>query len=342
MFDVVCIGTATRDVFLKSAEFNKILKGEFKTGRGLCFNLGSKIEVDDIFFATGGGATNTAATFSNQGLKTAVVCKIGNDRGGKAIIEEMEKIFKVNVNFIQKDKEKNTAYSVILRCGEGRAGDRIILVYRGASEYLNIQQMPIKKIFNSKWVYFAPLGGENVNLFNFLVTEAVNHKVKIAIDLSKDQIQMGLDKLKPILKNINILKLNREEGSYLSGIDVYDIFGIAKELANMIKNLAIITDGPNGLVACDKEYFYQAGVYAEKRFIDRTGAGDAFGAGFVSSLILDEKNKKNWGIEKAIKFGTANATAVVEELGAKNGLLKKGDFEKDERWKNLEIKKTKV
>src|SRR4030042_4018699 len=284
MYDIISIGTVTRDAFLKSAEFDKVLEspsaGDFKTGSGLCFNLGSKIEVDDIFFATGGGATNAAATFGNQGLKTAVVCKVGSDPGGEAAIEEMKKRFKVDVGFIQKDKEKYTAYSVILRCGEGKSGDRVVLVHRGASEYLDARQMPIKKIFNSKWVYFAPLGGENAKLFDLLVAEAISHKVKIAVDPSKDQIKMGLDKLAPILRNIDIFKLNREEGSYLTGIDIKDIFGIAKELAGMVKGLAIITDGPNGLVACDKEYFYQSGVYAEKIYADRTGAGDAFGARF--------------------------------------------------------------
>ena len=47
-------------------------------------------------------------------------------------------------------------------------------------------------------------------------------------------------------------------------------------------------------------------------------------------------------IEEAIRLGTANGTAVVEELGAKNGLLTKEKFETEERWKNLEINKIKL
>ena len=310
------------------------------------------IEVDDIFFATGGGATNAAATFGNQGLRTAVICKIGSDPGGEAAIKEIKERFGIDVKFIQKGKDKATAYAIILRCGEGKKGDRIILVHRGVSEYLEFSNIPLDKCLKTKWLYLAPLGGENFKLFEPIVNEAVKRGVKIAVDPSKDQIKMGLDKLKPILKNIDILKLNREEGSYLTGVDVKNIFGIAKAISGMVKSLAVVTDGPNGLVACDRESFYQAGVYPEKTYADRTGAGDAFGSGFVSSLILDEKNPSTssgqqvgttcWDIERAIKFGTANATAVVEELGAKNGLLMKGDFEKDERWKNLEIKKTKA
>ena len=34
-------------------------------------NFASKFDVQDIIFTTGGGGTNTAATFAKQGLKTA-------------------------------------------------------------------------------------------------------------------------------------------------------------------------------------------------------------------------------------------------------------------------------
>ncbi len=330
MYDVVCIGSATRDVFLKSEGFDIV-------NNKLCLNLGSKVEMNDIFFATGGGATNAAATFSNQGLKTAAIFNVGDDPGGEVILNEMKKRFKVDVSFVQKSKDKYTGYSVILRCGEGRSGDRIILVYRGASENLEIEKISFKKIFKTRWVYLAPLGGENAKLFEPLVKEAVKNKVKIAVDLSKDQIKMGLEKLRPILNNVDVLKINREEGAYLTTIDIQDIFGIIKKLADVLKWITIITDGPNGVIVCDKKYLYQAGIYKEEKFVERTGAGDAFGAGFVSSLILDEKAKKPFDVQKAIRFGSANATAVVEALGAKNGLLKKGDFEKP-RWEKLEIK----
>jgi sugar/nucleoside kinase (ribokinase family) len=56
--------------------------------------------------------------------------------------------------------------------------------------------------------------------------------------------------------------------------------------------------------------------------VDRTGAGDAFGSGFVTGYI----EKKN--IADAIQLGTANATACLQQLGATNGLLKKGDWGK--------------
>jgi len=77
MYDVITIGTATQDVFLKSRDF-KVLKDErFITGQAECFALGAKIEVPDIFFTTGGGATNAAVTFARQVLKLPQFAKWG-------------------------------------------------------------------------------------------------------------------------------------------------------------------------------------------------------------------------------------------------------------------------
>ncbi len=70
MYDIVVFGSATRDLFVKSKEFKTLKNKKFITGQGLCFNLGSKIKIDELFFATGGGGTNAATTFANQGLKT--------------------------------------------------------------------------------------------------------------------------------------------------------------------------------------------------------------------------------------------------------------------------------
>ena len=70
----------------------------------------------------------------------------------------------------------------------------------------------------------------------------------------------------------------------------------------------------------------------EKEVVDRTGAGDAFGSGFVAGLLLKDD------IDYAIKIGSANATSKVENMGAKAGLLYQKDLN-NPRWKKLEIEK---
>jgi len=58
---------------------------------------------------------------------------------------------------------------------------------------------------------------------------------------------------------------------------------------------------------------------SEPLYVDRTGAGDAFGSGFVSALI------KGASLDEALQLGSANATGVLGEWGANEGLLEAGD-----------------
>jgi len=92
-----------------------------------------------------------------------------------------------------------------------------------------------------------------------------------------------------------------------------------------------MTEGNKGVLVSDGKNIYSAGIFRGK-LVDRTGAGDAFGSGFVAGII--EKNN----IEYAIRLGSANATSVVEKIGAQAGILTKGEFEKSERWQKFEIK----
>ena len=82
----------------------------------------------------------------------------------------------------------------------------------------------------------------------------------------------------------------------------------------------MVTDGPNGAMVKDTEgKIYYAGV-PNSPVVERTGAGDAWSSGFVSEFF------RGGNIEKAIQFGTANASSVVTKFGAKEGILKKGDW----------------
>lgn len=343
IFDVIAIGTATRDAFLKSEDFVTVKDKRFKTGEALCLSLGSKIEIPEIVFTTGGGATNAAATFARQDLKTACLTKVGDDVSGETIKRELAKegIF---TGFVNVSKELPTAYSIIVIAP---SGERTVLVYRGVSEKLRKSEIPWPQL-KAKWFYIAPLGGENAKLFEPLVKFAAKNKIKIAVDPSASLIKLGLKKLKPLLKNIDVFKCNQEEASYLTGIPFQKEKEIFKKFDELIPGIAVMTKGPEGLSVSDGKFIYQAGTYKEKRVVDRTGAGDAFGSGFLAGLMhqirnypladgFEIRNLPPGAVEYAISLGTANATSKVEHIGAKAGLLAKADFEK--RFKLLKIKK---
>ena len=315
MYDIITFGSAAQDIHLKSKAF-KILKDEkdFVTGSGICMTFGSKVDVEDIIFTTGGGGTNTAATFAKQGFRTAFCGAIGVDSAGLEIVRELKHL-KIDTRFVVKKKEKHTNHSIII---SNTSEDRTIMVYRGASDLLNKKDILWKKIKNTKWFYLAPLAGEQLDDFEEIVNFAKENKIKVAINPSEQQLSMPIEKLKSIFSKVDILFLNQEESAFLTKIPFEEEQSIFRKIDEMFHGIAVMTRGKDGVVVSDGKYIYSALPDASLKIVDTTGAGDSFASGFLSDFIRYEGD-----IEKAIQLGLANSEANLSEVGAKNGLLDK-------------------
>jgi ribokinase len=324
MFDIISIGTATRDMFCIGVPFVEVENEKFKTLKGLCLSYGSKVELPNILFTTGGAGTNTAVTFARAGFKTACLSRVGSDPGGSAILSELKKEG-VDNKYFQIDKENFTAYSIIFLTQEG---ERTILSYKGAGEHLSEKEIPWEEIKETKWLYLDSLGG-NQKLLKQLLEFAKFNNIKIASNPGGRELKI-LKENKGWLKNYDIFTLNQEEASELTDIDYQNEKEIFDELDKLIEGVVVMTKGPKGAVVSDGKNRFSAGIFKEKKLIDRTGAGDAFASAFASGFI------KTGNIQEAIKWGSANGTSVVERVGAKEGILKEKDYQ-DERWQNLEI-----
>ncbi len=314
MYDVITFGSAAQDIHLKSKAF-KILNDnkDFETGQGICLPFGSKIDIEDIVFASGGGGTNTAATFAKQGFKTAFCGAVGDDIMGREILRELNEV-KIDTRFVSVKKEKHTNQSIII----STTGDeRTILVYRGASELLRKEDIPLNRL-KARWFYLAPLAEQLCNVFSDLVNFARQNKIKIVVNPSKQQLSLPIEELKNILQKVDILFLNQEEASFLTKIPFEDEAEIFKKIDEFCPGIAVMTKGGEGVVASDGKYLYSAKPDPNRKVVDTTGAGDSFGAGFLAEFI-----KTNGNIESAIQFGLANSAGNLSEIGAKTGLLEK-------------------
>ncbi len=307
MFDVITIGGASQDIYLESESFNKIKDKKIleKFAGGLPSEV--KTEIENAIFETGGGGTNTACTFSRLGLKVAYLGNIGDDKAG-AEIKKVLKKEKVSTVLVKTDPDDRTAFSVILTSPTQK---RIILVYRGAEKDLAITDSDLKKL-KTKWFYITSLAG-NLKLLKRTVDWASENKIKVAINPGQKELEQK-EKLKSILEKVDILILNLREANEFSGQD--EIEKIAEKILSDFNGTLVITLGAKGAAVFDRKNIFQIKTEAKKNIKDTIGAGDAFGAGFVCGIIL--KSDISFGLQ----LGVANARAVLEQMGAKKGLLK--------------------
>jgi len=322
MFDIISVGSATRDVFFSADQMKKVKLDEFPTGEAVCLGYGSKIEMKKLVMTSGGGGTNAAVTFARQGLKTANVGVVGQDFNGDEILKELSDEG-IDVSFFQKHDDDYTAYSVVLVHADG---ERTIMSYKGEGQHFDVKRIPFEKL-EAKWMFLDSLGG-HFDVLEGLVNHAVKNGIKLVTNPGGKELEHGLEKLKPLLKNFSVVIMNQEEAAGLTGIDYKKEDEIFKFMDEVIDGIFVMTKGPDGVAVSDGKNVYTAGV-PDSPVVERTGAGDSFSSGFVVEYI------RSGDIAKAIQFGTANASSVVTEYGAKAGILKKDSWGP---WLLIEVK----
>lgn len=315
-FDIITIGAATQDVFLIGKAFRTV---ELDNIEYNLLQTGSKIDVEDIIYDTGGGATNAALTFARAGLRTCAIAKVGLDGPGREILHVLSKEH-INTEHMIKNPKHHTGFTAML---VAPSGESTMLVHRGASYSFEKREFKLSDI-KTRWLYISSLAG-NLAVLNHLIKWANKNRVSVAVNPGALELLKPV-RLRHILISADVVIINREEIAQLtSKADTFDALLAAREAG---LHTVVLTDGPAGAWVLDGSYVYFSGMYKKSKVVDRTGAGDAYGSGFVAALI------KHQTIERAMTYGAANATSVIGYVGAKAGIIR------DPVLKKVKIKKT--
>jgi sugar/nucleoside kinase (ribokinase family) len=315
-FDVVTIGSATQDVFLKSTAFEEIRNPLAPDGFDACIPLGAKVDLDDIFFTHGGGAMNAAMTFAHFGLKTACLARIGRDAVGESIQNTLKKNH-ISTQGIQVDAKEKSAYSLALLAGSGH---RAILTHRGAAARIDPKKIPWKKL-SAPWLYLTSLGGQVTSLER-IFRQAEKDRRRVFWNPGTHELELGLKKLDRWLTHTSILSLNREEAALLTNLPPRQTEKILTALFHLPPAIILLTDGHRGayLLAHGKAIFAPA---LPLKQVNTTGAGDAFGSAFLATMLQEKNPSDIHALEKSLKSAVLNAASVISHMGAQTGILSK-------------------
>lgn len=304
-YDVLSLGPARMDVFIQLPD-NEI-EELCNIDRKKCviqLGFGEKIAVRGIEFSIGGNTGNNAVGLTRLGYKAAMVGGMGDGWTDQRALEIL-KTEGVDTRYVHIEKGQN-GFGAVINYQE----ERTILSYYAETG----DGFPKDPELSAKWIYLTTAGAKFEDFYHEAVDWALAKKVKIAFNPGSRQLHAGLEKIKFVLANCEILFLNREEAARLISIDVQDTAGLLRGLHNLGCKIVVITDGPGGTYSFDGSTMLHMPII-DAPVVERTGAGDAFGSGFMAAIMGGKT------LEEALRWGTVNSASVLGYIGPQAGLL---------------------
>ncbi len=310
MFDVVTIGAATIDLFVQSSSLTLQDNTSSPTGEYLVIPASYKAEINKHLFSSGGGATNTAVSFARFGHKTACIALLGKDNFANQILQDLQKD-NVSTNLIITESSEPTDFSIIL---QDSLGGRTILANRGNSclqeKHINWEQL------KTNWLYITSLEG-NLSLLEKLIGYCQEHQIKVALNPGSRELQKP-NQLRPLLQFVDFLQVNKLEAEMLTG-SVFENQHFWSVIQSYGSKIIAVTNGRHGAhVVTQSENYFSPIINLSPA--DETGAGDAFGSAFVSSLLFKQSTRTS------LSWAMHQSGSVVGFVGAKTGLLTKAQM----------------
>lgn len=159
---------------------------------------------------------------------------------------------------------------------------------------------------------FLMLGNLTPQVQQTVINRMKNRPKLIVLDTMNFWMDIALDDLLAVIKNVDVLTINDAEARQLSG--EYSLVKAANKIMAMGPKYLIIKKGEHGALLFNEDLIFSAPALPLADVFDPTGAGDTFAGGFIGYLAqVDTINFNN--MKNAIIFGSALASFCVEKFG---------------------------
>lgn len=317
MNDIICIGSACKDIFFPTEEGNiSETPDDLMSQKKITFELGAKYKIEKRYEALGGVAANVACGLARLGIDAACYSNIGDDYISAWIKDQLSEN-KVDISLITNSLNTSSDLSSIIV--DKNTGERVIFTNQPANSLLEIDGKKLKK---ARWFFLGDLHGDWEADLEKIVDLSKRNNIKIAINPRQVNIHDNPKKVLEIISSCNIVFINKDEAIELlnnsdnnyASDDLNDENFLIKNIIQLGPEVVAITDGKRGAWAGDKEKIFNTQII-KVNAVETTGAGDAFSSGFLAAYLKDKK------IEECLKWGIANSCKSVEHYGAIEGLL---------------------
>jgi sugar/nucleoside kinase (ribokinase family) len=159
---------------------------------------------------------------------------------------------------------------------------------------------------------YLMLGNLEPNVQLKVIKQLKNRPKLIVLDTMNFWMDIALEPLKEVIKNVDVITINDEEARQLSG--EYSLVKAARKILTMGPKYVVIKKGEHGALLFDKDKMFFAPALPLEEVLDPTGAGDTFAGGFIGYLAhTDDISFDN--MKRAIIIGSSLASFTVEKFG---------------------------
>ncbi len=262
-----------------------------------------------------GNAANAAVAAARLGASSAFRAYVGRDAYGAQCLEVLKKEG-IDTEYIESVEGKLTNYHYVL----WYESQRTILVKHETFDY----RVPTLAS-TPKWVYLSSLGENSLPYHHALIDMLKKYpEVKLAFQPGTFQMTMGKEALADVYARTDAFFCNKEEAERILGLPAgQDIKQLLSSIKALGPKVAIITDDTRGSYAIDEQgAMMHCPRYPDPRApYEITGAGDALASTATVALSL------GLSLGEALRWGATNASAVLQKIGAQEGLLTRAELE---------------
>jgi sugar/nucleoside kinase (ribokinase family) len=271
---------------------------------------GELVLADQLILTIGGCAANVAVDLVKLGVSAGVVGCVGDDVFGR-VVAEMLRDCRVDVAGLVSRPAMTTSQTLIVNV---QGQDRRFIHTFGANAAFSASDIP-QDVPNCKVLY---LGGyflmdrvgpkELAGVFS----HARSRGIRTVLDVVTPGPADYLPRLKEVLPEVDVFLPNDHEGHLITGSQ--DPLVQAETFHRMGAKTAIVTMGDRGAIAVTEGLRLRADTY-RMPFVDGTGGGDAFAAGYIAAML------KGLGPEESLRMASAVGASCVRAIGTTSGVF---------------------
>jgi sugar/nucleoside kinase (ribokinase family) len=270
---------------------------------------------DGISLAIGGCASNVAIDLARLGRKVMVVGRIGGDMPGRFVRDSLAAAGVDTTHVVESPAPTSSTLVINVR-----HEDRRFIHAFGANAQFDGSEITPALVRQANVLYLGGfclmprLAGERVAELFRIAREA---HVPTVLDVVVPDAGACRAQLNKVLPWTDVFLPNTDEARLLTGLA--DPLEQARAFRSAGAGIVVITCGGDGAVLASPAETLRAGTFPVE-FVDGTGSGDAFAAGFISGLI------DGCSAERCLQQGSALGASCVRHPGATTGVFTRDEL----------------